>query len=78
VLGKESGAFAEFVKPMKFNIMPILGSGRQMVSWIEVNDLARLFTFCNRKQTICRIYNAVAPGAVSHKEMMTHYQHYRK
>ncbi len=70
VLGKESGAFAEFVKPMKFNIVPILGSGRQMVSWIEVNDLARLILFAIENKQFEGIYNAVTPGAVSHKAMM--------
>ena len=70
VLGKESGAFLEFAKPMKFGIMPILGSGKQNISWIEVDDLARLYLYAIENQAISGIYNAVAPSPVSNKEMM--------
>ena len=70
VLGAESGAFREFVKPMKFGIAPILGGGRQMVSWIEVTDLARLFVYALEHTTISGIYNAVAPQPVTHKVLM--------
>ncbi len=70
VLGKESGAFPEFVKPMAFGIMPILGSGKQMVSWIEVEDLARLILFAIDNEQVSGIYNAVSPNPVSHRELM--------
>jgi len=70
VLGKESGAFREFVRPMTFGIMPILGSGRQVVSWIEIGDLSRLMLFALEHDTVSGIYNAVAPSPVTHKELM--------
>lgn len=69
-LGKESGAFREFEKPMQFGIMPILGGGAQMVSWIEVEDLARLFLFSLQHEHVSGVYNAVAPGPVAHRELM--------
>lgn len=70
VLGKESGAFAEFVKPMSFGIMPILGSGRQMVCWIHVEDLARLILKALQDEKMHGIYNGVAPEPVTHKTLM--------
>ncbi len=70
VLGKESGAFAEFVKPMSFGIMPILGGGKQVVSWIEIDDLARMLLFALEHDNISGMYNAVAPAPVTHKELM--------
>jgi len=70
VLGKDSGAFKEFEKPMSFGVMPILGSGRQVVSWIEVDDLARLILFSIENELMNGIYNAVAPHPVSHTELM--------
>lgn len=69
VLGKESGAFPQFVQPMGFGVMPILGSGRQVVSWIEVDDLARLILFALDNK-LRGIYNAVAPNPVTHKQLM--------
>jgi len=70
VLGRDSGAFAEFIKPMSFGIMPILGGGRQVVSWIEIDDLARMLLFALEHDTISGVYNAVAPAPVTHKELM--------
>jgi len=70
VLGKESGAFPKFSKPVSFGIMPILGSGRQVVSWIEVSDLARLILFSLEHSEMQGIYNAVAPIPVTHRLLM--------
>lgn len=70
VLGKDHGAFAEFVKPMKFGIMPILGSGKQIVSWIAIHDLARLILFALEHEQFKGVYNAVTPNPVSQKELM--------
>ncbi len=70
VLGKESGAFPELAKPMEFGIMPILASGKQMVSWISVQDLARMMVFAIEDSNLRGIYNAVAPKPVSHKTLM--------
>lgn len=70
VLGKESGAFREFVKPMRFGIKPILGGGKQSTSWIEVEDLARLFVHTLESEQMNGIYNGVAPNPVSHSALM--------
>ncbi len=70
VLGAESGAFPEFVKPMKFGIKPYLGGGRQVTSWIEVEDLARLFVYALQNTGMDGIYNGVAPHPVSQATLM--------
>ena len=70
VLGQECGAFPKLARPLSFGIMPVLGSGNQAVSWIEVDDLARLFLFVLEHDNLSGIYNAVAPNPVTHKELM--------
>lgn len=70
VLGKEAGAFREFVKSMSFGVMPILGSGDQIVSWIHVADLAGVFAHAASDTTVEGIYNGVAPHPVSHRTLM--------
>ena len=70
VLGKESGAFPQFAKPMSFGIMPILGSGKQITSWIEINDLCRLILFALNHENMTGIYNAVSPTPVTQKQLM--------
>ncbi len=71
VLGKESGAFPQFAKPVSFGIMPVLGSGNQRVSWIAVNDLARLVVFALEHDRMTGVFNAVAPNPVSHRLLMS-------
>lgn len=70
VLAKEGGAFKEFVKPMKFMVKPILGSGEQMVSWIHINDLVRLIRFAIERIETEGVFNAVAPKPVTHTTLM--------
>ncbi len=62
VMGRESGAFPKFAQPLSFGIMPILGGGSQVVSWIEVHDLAKLIVYALENARLSGIYNAVAPN----------------
>ncbi len=70
-MGKEKGAFVEFAKPTSFGIVPILGSGRQVISWIHVDDLANMILFALENEKIQGTYNAVAPIPVTQKQLMT-------
>ncbi len=70
VLGKESGALPQFLQPLSMGVMPILGSGGQIMSWIELDDLARMIVFALEHKNIRGIYNAVAPHACSHWQLM--------
>ncbi len=69
-LSDKGGAFKEYVKPMKFGVMPLLGSGEQMVSWIHVRDLARMIRFAVERFEVTGIYNAVAPKPVSYSMLI--------
>lgn len=69
VLSNEGGAFTEFKKPVKFGIAGVLGSGKQIVSWIHIEDLCRMFVFAIENETVRGVYNAVAPTPVRNKEL---------
>ncbi|MFZ1857475.1 MAG: TIGR01777 family oxidoreductase, partial [Chitinophagaceae bacterium] len=69
VLSKDGGALKEFIKPLKFGVAAILGSGKQIISWIHINDLVRLFIMAMENETWQGTYNAVAPNPVSNKEL---------
>lgn len=47
----------------------ILGNGKQMVSWIHVDDLCRMILFAVEQKQTSGIYNAVAPFPVTNKEL---------
>lgn len=70
VLSREGGALAEFAKPVRFGIAPILGSGTQVISWIHVRDLVRMYVAAIQKSHFEGVYNAVAPEPVNNKKMM--------
>jgi uncharacterized protein (TIGR01777 family) len=70
VLSKEGGALAEFRKPVRFGVAAILGSGRQVISWIHVDDVARLLVFAIENEKIQGVYNAVASQPVTNKHFV--------
>src|SRR5690606_37231840 len=39
VFGKEAGAFPKFIAPLKYGLAAILGNGKQVMSWIHVEDI---------------------------------------
>lgn len=67
VLSNEGGAFVEFKKPLKAGIASILGSGKQVISWIHVDDLCRMFISAIENETMSGAYNAVAPNPVTNQ-----------
>src|SRR5947207_11289621 len=43
VLSNEAGALPEFIKSIGFGIAPILSNGGQIISWIHIEDLVRIY-----------------------------------
>jgi NAD dependent epimerase/dehydratase family enzyme len=69
VLSNTGGALVEFKKPLQFGIAGILGSGKQMISWIHVDDLCKLFVYAIEQPQMQGAYNAVASKPVSNKQL---------
>ena len=69
VLSHTGGALVEFRNPLRFGIAAILGKGRQVVSWIHIEDLCRMFLFALEQDNLNGPYNAVAPVPVSNKTL---------
>jgi uncharacterized protein len=69
VLSNNGGALAEFKKPLRFGFATILGSGKQIVSWIHIDDLCRMYIEAIENNTLQGAYNAVAPAPVSNKTL---------
>lgn len=69
VLDKNGGALAEFIKPLKLGVAAILGNGKQVISWIHIDDLCRLYIDGIENEKINGVYNAVATKPVSNKTL---------
>jgi uncharacterized protein (TIGR01777 family) len=70
VLSNEGGAFAEFKKPVRFGIGTIFGKGKQVMSWIHIDDVCRLILMAIEDERLKDVYNAVSPQPVTNKELM--------
>ena len=68
VLAKDGGALPQIVKPIRFGAGAAFGDGKQWQSWIHVQDLADIFMYLLQHQ-LEGVYNAVAPNAVTNKEL---------
>ncbi len=70
VLSNDGGAYKEFKNPMRFGVAAILGSGKQIVSWIHIDDLVKMYIDAIENEKLQGAYNAVAPNPVSNKELV--------
>jgi uncharacterized protein (TIGR01777 family) len=70
VLSNGGGAFAEFIKPLKFGTATVLGSGKQVVSWIHIDDIVQLMINAIENHDISGVLNAVAPQPVSNAHLI--------
>ena len=68
VLATNGGALPKMAQPIKLGIAPILGSGKQYMSWIHIDDLCNLFLKAINDDTLTGIYNAATPNPVNFKE----------
>jgi len=69
VLSKQGGALKEFLKSLAVRMAAVLGNGKQIISWIDVRDLAKMFVFAIEHENLSGSYNAVAPAPVSNKTL---------
>ena len=70
VLDKNGGALPQLAAPVKYFVGSPVGSGKQFMSWIHVDDLSAVFLKAVEDETMKGTYNAVAPCPVTNKEFM--------
>jgi len=68
VLDKAGGALQKMLPPFKMFIGGPIGSGRQYLSWVHVEDLVGLILFALDRHDAEGVYNATAPQPVTNKE----------
>ncbi|WP_028548260.1 TIGR01777 family oxidoreductase [Paenibacillus sp. UNC451MF] len=68
VLGNDGGAFPKMMLPYKLGVGGRIGSGKQVLSWIHIEDLCRLIEFCIENEDIIEQLNATAPQPVTNDE----------
>jgi uncharacterized protein (TIGR01777 family) len=69
VLSGKGGMLKELAGPVRFGLGAAFGSGKQMQSWIHVQDLANIYSFVVNEE-LEGVYNAVAPFPVTQHDLI--------
>lgn len=69
VLSARGGALPAISGPIKYGFGAAFGSGKQMQSWIHLDDLAGVYAYIFNNE-LEGVYNAVAPHPVSNKTLV--------
>jgi uncharacterized protein (TIGR01777 family) len=68
VFGKNGGALEKLLPLFKLGLGGPVSSGKQVMSWIHVEDLADLYTYAIENENVSGIMNATAPNPVSNAQ----------
>jgi len=69
VLGKKGGALPKLALPFRFFAGGRIASGKQMVSWIHINDLVEILRFALENPRLSGPLNISAPEVVTNAEL---------
>ena len=69
VLG-DGGVMEPYRNLVKYRLSGKQGNGRQMFSWIHIEDLYRVMRFMQHRDELEGVFNASAPAPVTNKEWM--------
>ncbi|HSJ38621.1 MAG TPA: TIGR01777 family oxidoreductase [Planococcus sp. (in: firmicutes)] len=70
VLGADGGVMEPYVNLVRFGLGGKQGDGKQMFSWIHIEDVYRIIEFLKQRKDLKGIFNASAPNPVTNKELM--------
>jgi len=70
VLGEKEGAFPKYKQITKIGLGGPQADGRQLMSWIHIDDVCRSIQFINDNENIVGAVNITAPNIVENREFM--------
>ncbi|HEY5691724.1 MAG TPA: TIGR01777 family oxidoreductase [Cyclobacteriaceae bacterium] len=69
LLSEQGGALKEMMQPIKWGVGSPLGSGKQFLSWIHIDDVCQMFMKAIEDELMHGGYNAVGPNPATNKEL---------
>lgn len=70
VLSDNGGALPKLAAPVKMGIGAALGSGRQWVSWVHIDDICRIYQHALENGHVHGAYNAATPHPVRNRALI--------
>lgn len=68
VLSQKGGILSSMLPIFKWGFGGYLGSGEQLISWIDIDDVVRAIYFCILNKGMQGLVNIVSPNVVSNRE----------
>ncbi|WP_374464117.1 TIGR01777 family oxidoreductase [Chryseobacterium sp.] len=69
VLSEKDGALKKMVPPVQYYMGSPLGTGKQYMPWIHIEDICSIYEFALKNPAIEGVYNAVSPQHATNKEL---------
>lgn len=68
VLSKDGGALATMLTPFKFGVGGVVGSGKQWMSWVSMDDVVGIVNFALENESLRGAINVTSPNPVTNEE----------
>ena len=68
VLSKDGGALATMLTPFKLGVGGVVGSGKQWMSWVSLDDVVAIVNFALENEGLRGAVNVAAPHPVTNEE----------
>jgi uncharacterized protein (TIGR01777 family) len=68
VLSKDGGALATMLTPFKFGVGGVIGSGKQWMSWVALDDMVAVINFAIENEKLRGAVNVASPNPVTNEE----------
>ena len=71
ILGEGGGVMEPFVNLVRFGLGGKQGSGKQMFSWLHVEDLFSIIVFLQKEKELSGVFNCSAPNPIDNATLMS-------
>ena len=68
VLSKDGGALATMMTPFKLGVGGVVGTGKQWMSWISLDDVLEIINYALENENVRGAINVAAPNPVTNEE----------
>lgn len=69
ILDKESGALEKIAQPVKYGVGAPLGSGKQWISWIHLEDVSDMYLYGVENEKLSGAFNMCSPYPVTNASL---------